>query len=189
MTFGVVLLAGIIVLYILALLSIYNSPDFFEIFKNFSTIIGTGFTTIIAFYFGSRGSQSAFENTKKSSPVETTKNRTIPSVLKTKPFSNAENIHINTDICAKFNESMEATSINKTTFTIVNSKNNEPVDGEISLIEKNTKALFKTSNLTYSAKYIATIESEVTDIEGNPMMQDKIWVFTTGDKEQSTQTP
>jgi hypothetical protein len=143
--------------------------------------------TIIAFYFGIRGSESSAEKARRSDRSEKIKDLTIPSVLKTKPVDGGDNVHINTDIYAKFNEPMDLPSINKTTFTIVNSKNNKPVDGEISLIENNTKALFKTSSLTYVTKYITTIESEVTDVEGNHMLNNKVWSFTTGEKELTIQ--
>jgi hypothetical protein len=77
---------------------------------------------------------------------------------------------------------MDNTSINKGTFTIVDSKNNV-VDGEVSFIENNTKALFKITNKSQSldpdTDYTATIESEVTDVEGNSMYEDKVWTFTT----------
>ena len=184
MTFGVVLLSGIVLLYLLSLITVYNNSALIETLRNLSTILGTGLATIIAFYFGMRGSQSAVENTvKRLSSSKATKDLTIPSVLKTKPIDGENNVHINTNIYAKFNEPMDPSSINKTTFTIVNSNNNKPVDGKISLIENNTKGLFDVSELINDTKYSVTIESEVTDIEGNHMMNNKVWSFTTGEKE------
>ena len=144
--------------------------------------------TIIAFYFGTRGTESAVEKAaKKLAPLGTMGDLSIPSVIKTKPIDETKNVPINTDIYAKFSEPMDITSINKGTFTITDSKNNV-VDGEVSFIENNTKALFKTSKLEPSTKYTATIESEVTDVEGNSMYDDKTWGFTTKDKEQLQQT-
>jgi hypothetical protein len=185
MTFGVVLLSGITLVYLLALMAIYKDKDIIEIFKNFSTIIGTGFTTIIAFYFGSKGFQNSDEKSAKRFDSSRTNNLTNPSVLKIKPGDGEDNVPINTYIYAKFNKPIEPSSINKTTFTITNSLN-EPIDGEISLIEKNAKAIFK-ANLAYATKYIATIDSFVTDLDDNPMAQDKIWSFTTKNKESALQ--
>ena len=49
------------------------------------------------------------------------------------------------------------------------------------------KALFKITNESQSldpgTDYTATIESEVTDVEGNPMYEDKVWTFTTKEEE------
>ena len=54
MTFGVVLLAGIVPLYLLLLITVYNNQALIETLRNLSTILGTGLATIIAFYFGTR---------------------------------------------------------------------------------------------------------------------------------------
>jgi hypothetical protein len=183
MTFGVVLLAGIVLLYLLLLITVYNNQALIETLRNLSTILGTGLATIIAFYFGTRGTESAVEKAaKRLAPPGTIGDLSIPSVIKTKPVDGLENVPIKTDIYAKFSEPMDITSVNKGTFTIVDSKNNV-VDGEIIFIENNTKALFKVTSKIQSldpgTEYTDTIESEVTDVEGNPMYEDKIWTFTT----------
>ena len=41
----------------------------------------------------------------------------------------------------------------------------------------------KSQSLDPGTDYTATIESEVTDVEGNPMYEDKVWTFTTKEEE------
>jgi len=181
MTFGVVILVGIVLMYLLLLITIYNNTALIETLRNLSTILGTGLATIIAFYFGMRGTDSAIEKTaRRLAPAGTIGDLSTPSVIKPKPDDNAENVPINTDIYAKFSEQMDTTTINKGTFNIVDSKNNV-IDGNIIFVENNTKALFKPAKLEPSTKYTATIESEVTDVAGNPMYEDFSWSFTTKD--------
>ena len=76
MTFGVIVLVGTVIFYLLALitLNIDNSTSpvlqsLVDILKNLSTILGTALATIVAFYFGVRGSESATE--KAAAATET----------------------------------------------------------------------------------------------------------------------
>ena len=50
-------------------------------------------------------------------------------------------------------------------------------------MRKSKKPLFKTSKLEPGTTYTVTIESEVTDMEGNSMDKDFSWRFTTFSKE------
>ena len=87
MTFGVMLLAGIVLLYLLLLITVYNNTALIETLRNLSTILGTGLATIIAFYFGTRGTESAVEKAaKRTAAPGTIGDLSIPSVIKTKPI-------------------------------------------------------------------------------------------------------
>ena len=66
MTFGIIVLVGTVIFYLLALitLNINNSTSpvlqsLIDLLKNLGTILGTALATIIAFYFGMRGAESA----------------------------------------------------------------------------------------------------------------------------------
>ena len=69
MTFGIILLLGMVIFYVLWLLTqnIRNeaSQPLLNILQNLSTILGTALATIIAFYFGMRGSAASVEAATK----------------------------------------------------------------------------------------------------------------------------
>jgi hypothetical protein len=73
MAFGIILLVGTLVFYIVSVVtSNINNPantivlSMTEVIKNLSTILGTALATIIAFYFGIRGTESAVEKTART---------------------------------------------------------------------------------------------------------------------------
>jgi hypothetical protein len=60
MTFGVVIVVGVVVIYLIALINAnflipnVNNEPLIDILTNLSTILGTAMATIVAFYFGTR---------------------------------------------------------------------------------------------------------------------------------------
>ena len=68
MTFGFIVLVGTIIFYLLALITLNlgnpSNPAFqtlVDLLRNLGIILGTGLATIIAFYFGVRGSETSVE--------------------------------------------------------------------------------------------------------------------------------
>ena len=68
MTFGIIVLVGTVVFYLLALITLnINNPtspalqSLIDVLKSLGTILGTALATIIAFYFGTRATESATE--------------------------------------------------------------------------------------------------------------------------------
>src|SRR4030095_14312631 len=82
MTFGIILLVGTVIFYLLALITLnINSSNtailqsLIDILKNLGTILGTALATIIAFYFGMRGVESATEKAKTPPRID---DETVP---------------------------------------------------------------------------------------------------------------
>jgi membrane-associated HD superfamily phosphohydrolase len=64
MTFGVIVVVGIVVVYLIALINFniltptnVNVAALIDVLKNLSTIVGTALAAIVAFYFGTRSAQ------------------------------------------------------------------------------------------------------------------------------------
>lgn len=63
MTFGVIIVVGIVVVYLIALINFNivtanaNVNALIDVLKNLSTILGTALAAIVAFYFGTRSAQ------------------------------------------------------------------------------------------------------------------------------------
>ena len=68
MAFGIIVLLGTVIFYLLALITLnMNNPStpafesLVDLLRNLGIILGTALATIIAFYFGIRGTESAVE--------------------------------------------------------------------------------------------------------------------------------
>jgi succinate dehydrogenase/fumarate reductase cytochrome b subunit len=85
MTFGIIVLVGTVIFYLLALitLNINNSTSpvlqsLIDILKSLGTILGTALATIIAFYFGMRGAESATEKAAAASATKQASGEKVP---------------------------------------------------------------------------------------------------------------
>ena len=165
MTFGLIVLVGTVIFYLLALitLNIHNPTNpilqsLIDILKNLGTILGTGLTTIIAFYFGMRGAESAAE--KATAALQTDSGEEgPPTVLNTKPGDKAPDVlPLDSLVSATFSEPMSSTTINKTTFTVKIADQDTPIDGTVSLISDGKTATFDSKeDFIPNTKYVATI--------------------------------
>jgi hypothetical protein len=112
-----------------------------------------------------------------------------PTVVSTNPGSNATGVCTNA-INATFSTVMDPGTINTGTFYVT--VGGLPVLGTISFTNgaTGTIATFTPLNpLTASTTYTVTITTGVTDLDGNPMLADDIWSFTTGSAAVCTPPP
>lgn len=99
-----------------------------------------------------------------------------PTITATNPTNSSTSVPLNQVITATFNEEMNPTTINQTTFTITGLT---AIAGIISY--SGTTVTFKpTVNLTPNTTYVGKISTAVKDLTGNAMQQDYIWSFSTG---------
>ena len=207
MTFGVIVLVGTVIFYLLALitLNIDNSTNpvlqsLVDILKNLGTILGTALATIVAFYFGVRGSESATEKaaaateraaaaatsaTQKASAAATKaadeKATSPPKVLDTIPADGATDVPLASLISATFSEQMSGPTINENTFT-VRKEGLMPnlIKGNISLSPDGKTAIFDSEpDLDPNTKYTAEINEGAKDVADNALVSGKRWSFTT----------
>jgi len=101
----------------------------------------------------------------------------VPTVSSTDPTSDATDISRNTSINVVFNEEMDATTINATTFTV--KQGTTSIAGTV--IYTGTTATFTpTASLGASKSYTATLTTDAKDVAGNALAANKVWSFTTG---------
>jgi hypothetical protein len=184
MTFGIIVLVGTVIFYLLALitLNINNSTSpilqsLIDILKNLGTILGTALATIIAFYFGMRGAESA---TQKAAATKTSGEKVPPKVLNTLPTDGAAEVPVTSLVSATFSEPMSSPTINANTFTVKKAEEATPITGIVSLSSDGKTAIFdSTQDFSPNTKYIAAIDIGAEDLAGNALVSTKRWSFTT----------
>jgi hypothetical protein len=102
------------------------------------------------------------------------KDTTPPFVLSTVPTQGATGASLNPVISATFSESMTASTISASTFTVVGP--NGPVTGAVTL-SGNTATFAPPAALVQDSVYTATITNGVKDLAGNTMVQNYVWNF------------
>lgn len=100
----------------------------------------------------------------------------LPIINSISPVNNATNIVRNTLISAVFNETMDASTINTSTFTL--KQGNTVIPGTVSY--SGTTATFNPTNiLAAGTTYTALITKGAKDLAGNAITADKTWSFKT----------
>ena len=186
MTFGIIVLVGTVIFYLLALitLNINNSTSpvlqsLIDILKNLGTILGTALATIIAFYFGMRGAESATEKAAAAA-TKPSGEKVPPKVLNTMPADGAAEVPVTSLVSATFSEPMSSPTINANTFTVKKSEETTPITGIVSLSSDGKTAIFdSTQDFSPNTKYIAAIDVGAEDLAGNALVSAKRWSFTT----------
>jgi hypothetical protein len=136
-------------------------------------IAGTTYTATI-----STAAKNLAGNSLASNYVWTFTTSVFPTVISTDPLNLAINVPLNKVITADFSETMDAATITAgSTFTIKQGAN--LVAGSVSYV--GVKASFTPSaNLLASTTYTATISTAAKNLEGNALVSDYVWTFTTG---------
>jgi hypothetical protein len=190
MTFGIIVLVGTVIFYLLALitLNINNSTSpilqsLIDILKNLGTILGTALATIIAFYFGMRGAESATEKAAAAASAATKPSggeKVPPKVINTIPADGATEVPVTSLVSATFSEPMSSPTINANTFTVKKVDETIPITGILSLSSDGKTAIFdSTQDFSPNTKYIAAIDVGAEDLAGNALVSTKRWSFTT----------
>ncbi|MGH9972741.1 MAG: Ig-like domain-containing protein [Nitrososphaeraceae archaeon] len=187
MSFGVILLVGTVIFYLLALITLnINSTNtgvlqsLIDLLKNLGTILGTALATIIAFYFGVRGAESATEKAILAASTVAGE-KEPPRVLNTSPPDGATGVPVASLVQATFSESMNNATINNETFTVKKKGETNPEKGTVSLSPDGKTGTFDAEeDFSPNTPYDATIEIGAQDLAGNALVSAKRWSFNTG---------
>jgi succinate dehydrogenase/fumarate reductase cytochrome b subunit len=194
MTFGIIVLVGTVIFYLLALitLNINNSTSpvlqsLIDILKNLGTILGTALATIIAFYFGMRGAESATEKAAAASATKQASGEKVPpKVLNTIPADGATDVPVTSLVSATFSEPMSSPTINANTFTVKSADQPTPISGTVSLSSDGKTAIFDSvQDFSPNSKYVAAIDIGAEDLAGNALVSAKRWSFSTKNEQLS----
>lgn len=100
-----------------------------------------------------------------------------PTVTLTDPLNDAIDVERNKTVEATFSEEMDPSTINTSTFTLMQGSN--AVSGDVNYSE--LMATFNPTNaLSAETVYTATITTGAKDLAGNALAANKVWSFTTG---------
>jgi hypothetical protein len=99
-----------------------------------------------------------------------------PTVISTNPANKATNVDLGQTVTASFNETMDATTINGTTFTL--KMGSTTVPGAVSYSGQ-TASYNPTNNLLSDTTYTATITTGAKNLYGIPMTNNYVWTFST----------
>lgn len=109
----------------------------------------------------------------------TASNALPPTVTAVTPAPSATNVSLNVSPTATFSKAMNMTTINMTTFTLVQGAT--PIAGVVTLNSATNTATFNpTLDLTAGLVYTATITTGAMDTGGLALAANYTWMFTTG---------
>jgi hypothetical protein len=102
-----------------------------------------------------------------------------PTVSSTTPLNLATSVARDSTITATFNEDMFAKTVDANSFTLAKSGT---VDGTVTFEPNTNVATFTPSReLAIHAAYTATLSTDITDLSGNPLIENASWSFTTAE--------
>jgi hypothetical protein len=190
MTFGVILLVGTILFYILVLITVNINTmtptlqSLIDVFKNLATILGTALASIIAFYFGMKGRETISDNRASTSAAvptfPTPEDKTPPVVVDTFPRDGTHDVPVDSLITASFSKRINISTMNTNTFSVKIDGTTTNVTGIVLLSPDGKTAIFRSEQpFSSNTKYSVTIDVAIRDDLGNAMASAKIWTFTT----------
>lgn len=101
-----------------------------------------------------------------------------PIVSSTNPANLSTDFYLNRNITATFDESMDPSTINASSFTLTTDTGATVVSGTVSYNDNGKVATFNPdNNLAPTKDYEATITADATDLSGNPLAI-KQWTFS-----------
>ncbi|MFL6319066.1 MAG: Ig-like domain-containing protein, partial [Nitrososphaeraceae archaeon] len=155
-----------------------NITNLLETQKNFLTIIGTAFASLVAFYFGTRASQrSNSEGTTAITKPEAAQKAL--EVIDISPIDGSMGVEVESPVIATFSAPVRSSTISANTFSVKDANGNS-VQGKITLTDNNTTIKFNPiSPLNRNTLYTVTITKGLMDISGTSISADKEWHFTT----------
>ncbi|OGU82860.1 MAG: hypothetical protein A2499_03375 [Stygiobacter sp. RIFOXYC12_FULL_38_8] len=101
----------------------------------------------------------------------------LPTIISTSPTSGETSVVLNKQIAATFSVDMDVTSIQTTTFTLM--QGTTQVLGFVSYSNK-TATFVPLNNLAPNTNYTSTITTGAKDLAGNALAANYVWSFTTG---------
>ena len=147
-----------------------------KMFRNvFSLILVIGIFIILILI--STACQTPSSDNSESETTPGTQDTIVPSVIHTYPSSDSSFIPAQSSITVFFSENMSSSSLNTTTFTLVDSSSNQII-GSVSVTDE--KSVFNpTTDLSHDVSYTATINTGAKDTAGNSLTTNYTWDFKT----------
>jgi hypothetical protein len=183
---GVIFTVVLIVVYLNSLIWFNietKQPDIInallETQKSFITIIGTAFASLVAFYFGTRGTQR--ENSEKTTTITGRKEagQKALEIIDVSPIDGSVGVDVDSPVTVKFTAPVRGSTINSNTFS-VKDENGNFVQGKIALIDDNKTIRFNpVPPFNRNSRYNVTLTKGILDISSESMAEYKEWRFTT----------
>jgi hypothetical protein len=183
---GVIFVVVLIVVYLNSLIwfNTVQGPEpvvtsLLETQKNFLTIIGTAFASLVAFYFGTRGTQTSNAERPTSITGRETEAQKALEVIDINPIDGTVGVEVDSPVTATFSASLRSSTINANTFSVKDANGN-PVQGQITLTDNNTTIRFNpVPPFNRNSRYTVTIRKGIMDTSGASLAADMEWHFTT----------
>jgi heme/copper-type cytochrome/quinol oxidase subunit 4 len=147
--------------------------------QNFLTILGTAFASLVAFYFGTRGTQTSNAERTTSITGPGAAQKTL-EVIDTNPINGTVGVEVDSPVTATFSNSIRGSTIDYPNTFSVKDANGNTVRGRITLTDNNTTIRFNpVTPFNRDSRYTVTITKGIMDISGASLAEDMEWHFTT----------